>query len=128
MLWRSNKSASHSGRIGTLIGPGTRIDGKVTFSGGMRVDGTIVGAVTDDGGEPGTLVVGAQGSVDGEVRVARIILDGRIKGEAHARDLIDLRNGARVAGDLHYGRLEIHAGAAVDGRLVKRNGETSGPE
>ena len=57
--------------IGSLIGSGTTVTGDVSFSGGLRVDGVVRGAVRcSDLEKGGMLVVSEHGTIEGEVRAS----------------------------------------------------------
>ncbi len=51
--------------INTLIGPDAVIQGDVGFNGGLRVDGTIRGNVTEQQGSPSTIVISETGRIEG---------------------------------------------------------------
>jgi cytoskeletal protein CcmA (bactofilin family) len=105
--------------IGSLIGATTTVTGDVTFSGGLRVDGIVRGAVRCAEGEKGgILVVSEHGSIEGEVRASHIVVAGRISGPINADELIELQPKARVQGDVQYRALEMHHGAVVEGLMV----------
>ena len=105
--------------IGSLIGSGTTVVGDLSFSGGLRIDGVVRGAVRCTEGEKGgMLVVSEHGSVEGEVCASHIVVAGRIQGPVHAAELIELQPKARVQGDVHYRALEMHHGAVVEGMMV----------
>src|SRR5262245_45569208 len=106
-----------SDRIDTLIGPDVRIDGSLSFTGGLRIDGEVRGNVVASPGEPSVLVVGATGRLEGEVRATRMVVSGVVSGSIHATELLELHPGARVSGDLRYGALEVHAGAVLQVEL-----------
>jgi cytoskeletal protein CcmA (bactofilin family) len=114
----SSKPGKAQNRIDSLIGAGTRIEGSVIFSGGLRVDGEIKGDVRAGEGEAGTLVVSEQARIEGEIHVAHLVVNGTIVGPVHATELIELQPRSRVNGDVHYASLEMHLGAIVEGRLV----------
>lgn len=104
--------------IGTLIGAGTRIEGTLTYTGGLRIDGTVEGDVRSLNGEPGMVIISEQGSVIGEVHAAHLVVSGKVTGPIHASDVVELQPKARVEGDVHYRAVEIHHGAVVEGRLI----------
>jgi len=112
------KSHRPQSRIDSLIGPGTRIDGDVSFSGGLRVDGHIRGNVTAIGDKPSTLVLSDQAKIEGEVKVSHIVINGNVIGPVYAGEYLELQAKARVTGDVHYKALEIQLGAVVQGRLL----------
>ena len=47
-------------RIDSLIGAGTTVDGDVTFSGGLRIDGVVQGKVATVDNQPATLVLASR--------------------------------------------------------------------
>lgn len=122
-----NKQATSQKEIASLIGSGSTIVGDITFSGGLRIDGTVRGAVRcGEGEKAGMLVISELGTVEGEVRAAHLVVAGRINGPVYASELVELQPKARVAGDVHYRALEMHNGAVVDGTLVHAPGEPTG--
>ena len=108
-------------RIDSLIGGGTTLTGNIVFTGGLRVDGAVVGNVQGSNGEASTLVVSEQAKVTGEIRVSHLVVNGQIEGPVHVTDYLELQPKARVKGDIHYQRLEMHVGATVEGRLIVEN-------
>jgi len=111
-------------RIDSLIGAGTRIEGNISFAGGLRVDGEIQGNVTAVADQPSTLVVSERARIDGEIRVSHLVANGTIHGPVYATESLELQSNSRLMGDVHYNGLEMHLGAIVEGRLVHGPGET----
>jgi cytoskeletal protein CcmA (bactofilin family) len=105
-------------RIDCLIGAGTAIEGNITFSGGLRVDGQVRGNIHAEEGKPGTLVVSEHARVEGEIRVPHIVINGMVLGPVHSAEYVELQSKANVTGDVRYNSLEMQLGAVVDGRLV----------
>ena len=120
------KANKPQNRIDSLIGAGTRIEGNVAFSGGLRVDGEIKGNVIATGGQPSTLVLSEQARIDGEIHVTHLVVNGAINGPVHSAEFLELQAHSRVKGDVHYNTLEMHLGAVVEGRLVHSSGATEG--
>ncbi len=104
-------------RIDCLIGAGTTVDGNVSFTGGLRVDGIVRGNVTTANGESGTLVVSEHARIDGEIKVSHVVVNGAVNGPINADDFLELQAKARIVGDISYRTLEMHLGAVVQGRL-----------
>ncbi|HCI52761.1 MAG TPA: cell shape determination protein CcmA [Gallionella sp.] len=117
----NKKHSRPQSRIDTLIGLGTVIDGNVTFSGGMRIDGQINGDVIAMPGKPSTLILSELGSVNGAVSVTHLVVNGAICGNVTATEYLELHAKARVSGDVHYKTLEIQIGAMLQGHLVHTN-------
>jgi cytoskeletal protein CcmA (bactofilin family) len=105
-------------RIDSLIGDGTTLTGNIVFTGGLRIDGTVIGNVHASNGESSTLVISEQAKVIGEIKVSHLVVNGSIEGPVHASDYLELQSKARIKGDIHYQQLEMHVGAAVDGKLM----------
>ncbi len=114
-----NKSkAPAPGRIDSLIGAGTSIEGTVRFSGGLRVDGEIKGAVEAVPGNAATLVVSDLARIEGVVHVSHLVLNGTICGPVNVDQTLEMQPKARIIGDVSYASIEIHQGAVIEGRLI----------
>jgi cytoskeletal protein CcmA (bactofilin family) len=111
------KNSPPQKRIDSLIGAGTVVTGNVSFTGGLRIDGRIEGNVISVDGEPGTLVISEQASIDGEIRVSHVVVNGSVNGPLIANDYLELQPKARILGDVTYKTLEMHVGAVIRGRL-----------
>lgn len=118
-MFKKNKG---HGRIDSLIGLGSSVQGDIQFAGGLRVDGQVVGNV--QGLDDGALVVSEKARIEGKVSVSRLILNGEIAGPIEVSQYVELQAQARVRGDVRYKTLEMQPGAVVEGRLLHlANGE-----
>lgn len=115
------KANKPQARIDSLIGVGTRIEGDITFSGGLRIDGEVKGNVRVEEDKTGTVVVSEQAHIEGEVHVSHVVINGSVEGPVHATEFLELQPNARVTGDVHYTNLEMHLGSVVQGRLVHQS-------
>ena len=106
-------------RVDSLIGQQSRVLGDIRFGGGLHVDGTIKGNVSAEGDERATLTVSDRGTIEGEVRVPYIILNGVVKGDVYANEHVELASSARVEGNVYYALIEMAMGAEVNGKLVR---------
>ena len=123
-MFKGNPSKPQS-RIDSLIGVGTRIEGNVSFRGGLRIDGEVVGNVTAAADQPSTLVVSEQATINGEIRVSHLVVNGAVAGPILSSEFLELQPNARVTGDVQYNTLEVHLGAIVDGKLLHASGANS---
>jgi cytoskeletal protein CcmA (bactofilin family) len=114
------RQQSKSGHVGTLIGPETRINGDVEFTGGLHVDGCITGNVMGDSKEGTFLSVSQQGSIEGSVVAPYVMLNGIVKGDIEASDRVELGSNAKVLGNVHYTTIETAVGAQINGKLIHR--------
>lgn len=122
MFLKKDKSSKPQSRIDSLIGAGTKIEGDVTFVGGLRVDGEVKGNVRSTGEGGGTLVVSEHARIEGEIHVSHQVINGTIIGPTYSSEFLELQPRARVTGDVQYNSLEMHLGAIVQGRLVHQGG------
>ena len=104
--------------IDSLIGAGSTITGDVHFTGGLRVDGCVIGNIKAVGDKPGTLVLSEMAKIEGEIDVGHIVINGTVAGPVRAKEYLELLPKARVTGDVSYKTIEIHVGAIVMGRMV----------
>lgn len=114
------KNSKPQNRIDSLIGAGTRIEGNLTFIGGLRVDGEVKGNVVASADQPSTLVISEHAKIEGEIHVSHLVINGSVTGPVHSGEFLELQAHSRVLGDVHYNTLEMHLGAIVEGRLVHR--------
>ena len=117
----NRKHGKPPNRIDTLIGAGSVIQGNISFSGGMRIDGEVNGNIVAIPGKPSTLVLSEQGCVNGDVSVTHLVINGSICGTVTASEFLELHAKARVTGDVNYKILEIQVGAVLEGRLINMN-------
>jgi cytoskeletal protein CcmA (bactofilin family) len=114
----SSRPSKPQNRIDSLVGAGTKIDGNVHFSGGLRIDGEVTGNVIADSSKPSTLVLSEKARVEGQIRVTHLVVNGTVVGPVNAGEYLELQSKAKVTGDVHYKTLEIQLGAIVEGRLI----------
>jgi cytoskeletal protein CcmA (bactofilin family) len=92
--------------------------GDVKFSGGLYIDGTIRGNVYAENDGHSTLSLSERGTIEGEVNVPYIVLNGVVIGDVHSSEHIELSSRARVTGNVYYSLIEMAVGAEVNGKLV----------
>ena len=113
-----NKPAQIDGQVDTLIGAQVVIHGDLKFSGGLYVEGRIVGKVIAEEGQRATITLAENGSIEGEVRAPVVILNGRLDGDVYASERVELAAKARVQGNVHDQVVELLAGSVLTGRLI----------
>ena len=123
MLGQGKKTKSASTKVDTIIGQQTRIEGDVHFSGGLHIDGKVKGGVIAEADSASVLTVSEHGSIEGDVRVPTVILNGKVTGDVRSAERIELASKAKVDGDVYYSLIEMAMGAAVNGSLL-HNAET----
>jgi cytoskeletal protein CcmA (bactofilin family) len=124
----------------TIIGEDTEVTGDIRFAGGLHIDGKVIGEVSGISPEGCALTVGCSGTIEGNLDVAYVVIDGTVVGDVRAIQRAELAAGARIKGTLCYGVLEMAEGAEVNGKLLhidevetprltfQRRGESGGQE
>ncbi len=103
--------------IRSLIAQGSRIDGDLIFSDGLRIDGAVNGTVTANAAQASILVISETARLTGEIRADHVIINGTVLGPVYAAVMLELQPKARIDGDVHYKALEMHHGAIIAGQL-----------
>lgn len=97
--------------ITTIIGRGAKCGGDFSSKGSARIDGSIDGDVTVEG----TLIVGASGHIDGNIKARSVMVGGEIIGDIHASDKVELTATARVIGNISTSLIVIDEKAIFQG-------------
>ncbi len=97
--------------VNTLVGKGSHFEGKMTFEGTVRVDGSFVGEIVSDD----TLIIGEGAEVRAELDVAKIVIYGTVYGNIHASESVELLGSARAVGNVITPSLVVERGAVFDG-------------
>lgn len=119
-MFGGSKKGNRAGaaKITTLVGNDTEIHGGIIFKGGLHLDGVVKGDVKAAQDSPAVLTVGVSATIEGNVYVPTIVLDGKVIGDVYATEIIELAPNACVNGDIFYNRIEMAMGAEVNGKLV----------
>jgi len=118
----NKKKPKQTARIDSLIGQHTEIRGDVVFSGGLHVDGVVKGnVIADEESSDSVLTLSERGTIEGDVTVPQVVVNGTIIGDVHARTHVELAAKARVNGNVYYTLIEMAMGSEVNGNLVHTN-------
>jgi len=108
----------------TIISHGVKLEGKISCSGSIRVDGIVQGDVISES----NVTVGEQGEILGQVNGQSITLGGKVSGMVNAKEKVTLEAKANLKGDIFTKILVIEAGARFDGKSnMGESKETSAP-
>lgn len=98
----------------TVIGPGLRVDGRITGEESLRVEGHVEGSI--DLQE--ALYIASQGVVVAEIQARDIVVSGIAIGNLVAQDIVILEPGSKVVGDVQAPRVVIEDGAVFSGKVA----------
>ncbi|MCT7357696.1 MAG: cell shape determination protein CcmA [Thalassobium sp.] len=113
----SSKDKGSNTHYDTLISVKTEITGDVKFTGGLHIDGVIKGNLVAEAGSGAVVRVSDKGRVEGQISAPNIIINGKVIGDVHASEYIELAKKAQVTGDVYYQMMEMVMGAEVNGKL-----------
>lgn len=115
MMKKTNKNVTSTvaeTKIGTIIGPGAVFDGNVNAPETIRIDGTLNGDCTC----AGNLIVGTDGVIKGNVSARNVTLSGKVTGDIHVHEKLELFSTAKLTGNITARSLIIDEDAYFDGR------------
>ena len=100
-------------RITSVLGPGVIWEGKISGTGGVRIEGTFEGQI----GLQGMLVIGESGRVTCEnIRASTVIVAGAVRGNITTQKL-EIRATGRVWGDVITTSFVTEDGAFLRGQI-----------
>lgn len=108
---RSESEAIASGSA-TIIASGTSLKGDITSSGDIRIDGTLQGNIYCQA----KVVIGANGSVEGDIQGQQADIMGQVKGTITVKELLQLKGSSQVTGNIHAAKLQIEPTAQFNGQ------------
>ena len=100
-----------SHQLNAFLGNGVEYTGRLEFTGTVRVDGRFQGEIVSDG----TLVLGRDAVVEGDIRVARLSSNGVIRGQVTATKMAVLMKSSTLEGRLRAPSLVVEEGAVIEG-------------
>ena len=100
----------------TVIGEEVKIEGKISFTGSVRINGTIVGDIISKD----VLVIEKEGKVESKVKAKDIVVSGYLKGEITASGLVEITPSGRFIGNLiqEKAMLSIEKGGLFQGKSI----------
>jgi len=113
---RKRRRALDAIDFSSVIGEGSVYRGALDGAGGYLVQGRVEGECALDG----TLVLGARGRWVGNITATTVVIAGEVHGHVTAHTKLELKEGARVRGDIASPVIAIAAGAAYDGEIRLR--------
>ena len=97
-MFRRKRNSNHG--IDSLFGVSTGIQGRVPFSGGLHLDGSVTGSVKATGAGLSRLAMGESAVIEGSVEAPVVELHGLVRGDIVASRRVVLGPRARVEGNV----------------------------
>ena len=102
------------GKVSGFIDKDTEITGDIRFKDSFRIDGKFKGKILS-----GTsLIIGETGDVEADIEVGSLSINGNVKGNLNAADLIEIFSQGKVTGKMKTPKLIIEEGAFFQGSCL----------
>jgi cytoskeletal protein CcmA (bactofilin family) len=108
---RASSTEPAEAQVQTHLGKGSRVEGKLTFEGSVRIDGQVDGEVQAQE----TVIVGESAVVSAQIVANTIIIKGKVSGDITARKRVELKAPAKLLGNIVTPSLVIQEGVVFEG-------------
>ena len=111
---RFNMPTAPAARGLSCLGASLEIKGKISGEEDLQIDGRVEGAIALQGQR---LTVGRTGQLSSEVHAREVVVFGKVQGNVHASDRVEIKKDGSVTGDITTSRISIEDGAYFKGRI-----------
>lgn len=124
MFTAKNKSEYSSeptnpGTSASIIAAGTTVEGDITSSGDIRIDGLLNGNIQCTA----KVIIGSQGQVKGDITGQQADIMGKVNGTIRVKELLMLKGGSNVTGNIFASKLSIEPSANFNGQCHMNGAE-----
>jgi len=110
--------------ISAFVGKGVEFKGTISYSGTVRIDGSLDGEIRTDG----TLLIGEEAVIQAKVSAGTIVCKGKITGDVVAKERVKLRAPAVVNGSVKTPMLSMEDGVLFNGGLEMSQAVRESPQ
>lgn len=103
-------------QINAFLGKDTEFEGKLSFTGAVRIDGRFKGDIVTKG----TLIIGETAIVESQIHVSHIIISGEVRGNIIAENRIEIHQPGKVFGNIQAPIVTIDEGVIFEGSCQMR--------
>lgn len=103
-------------QINAFLGKDTEFEGKLSFTGAVRIDGRFKGDIVTKG----TLIIGETAIVESQIHVSYIIISGEVRGNIIAENRIEIHQPGKVFGNIQAPIVTIDEGVIFEGSCQMR--------
>lgn len=111
MFGRKESSSPQTGRVTTVIGEDTQINGSMTSTGLVRIDGRFEGDIHSQA----DVVVGERGYVNAKVQARGMSVAGEVHGDLRLTGRLEILATGKVFGEVRVSALAIEDGGLFKG-------------
>ncbi|WP_213412024.1 bactofilin family protein [Xylanibacillus composti] len=100
------------GKLDTLIGQGTEIEGVLRSTGSIRIEGTFSGKLETQG----DITIGEQALAKSDMQARHVWIAGQVIGNVQTSGTLSILQGGSLRGDVSCHALVIEEGAFFEGK------------
>jgi len=115
---RPGEDGLNEDAIQAHLGKGSRIEGKLTFEGSVKVDGQVDGEIQAQE----AVLIGETALLNAQITAGTVVLKGRLTGDIVARKRVELRAPGKLIGNITTPSLVIHEGVVFEGHCSMGGG------
>ena len=116
----SNPSQPTLGQEITIIGPEAIVKGNLQSKRAIRIDGKLTGDIETEA----KVFVCEHAKITGNIHCQDAEIYGTIEGTITAKGLVDIKETAKIKGDIFYAQIQIEAGAQAESKLHQTTGKS----
>ena len=110
-MLKGSSYESVSSEEATVISKGVKIEGKLSCSGSIRLDGEVQGDISSQS----TVIIGENGKVNGQINAENVTIGGKVTGSVRAKEKLVLDAKANLQGDVFTKIIAVESGATFNG-------------
>jgi cytoskeletal protein CcmA (bactofilin family) len=120
MFKQTTEKAPRTDQVNGLLDKGCSFEGKLTFDGTVQINGNFQGEAYSDG----TLIVGNDAHVEGNIFVDTLIVYGSVQGSIEAKSRLEMHVPAVIVADVKTKVLSVEDGVIFQGKCQMDRPET----
>ena len=106
--------ARNAADVQAHLGKGSRVEGKLTFEGSVRIDGQVDGEISAQD----VVLIGETAELTAQIHANTVVVQGRLTGDITARKRVELRAPATMIGNISTPSLVINDGVVFEGHCA----------
>jgi len=103
--------------INAFLGKDTEFEGKLSFTGAVRIDGKISGEIFSNG----TLIVGESAVIKAQIHIADMVISGEVHGDIFAEKKIEITVPGKLFGNIKTPKLVLEEGVVFEGNCKMKD-------
>lgn len=100
-----------TGKISAIIEEGCRFEGNLSFTGIVRIAGTVAGSIYSND----TLIISESAVVNSDINANIVIISGTVSGDIKATSRVEIKKPARFEGSITSPSLIVEEGVIFHG-------------